>query len=172
MTAIAAVPLSAGHFTSVRKLEKAPAFARQGGRPSAAQRAGLVYERKAQGFLEKSFGKTLIKNPWVEYTTFDGQQRFCQPDAIIKDAYRIPLTVVEIKHSNTNANGKRAIQQIQLYRELVSTLYDAPCAALVMFGRYDSNSPLPASFRLINRVEDLSPALSVINILPWNPRFD
>lgn len=64
-------PSSGGPFTSTPQ-----------GR-TAAQRAGLRYERKVHEYLSSQYGEAYVASQWFRYCKRGGSPRWCQPDGIL-----------------------------------------------------------------------------------------
>lgn len=72
-------------------------FAGRRSRNSAAQRAGLAYQRKVGRYLESSRKDwILLVGPWLAYSDLGSRRRFCQPDFILDCGGGLAV-VVEVK---------------------------------------------------------------------------
>lgn len=65
---------------------------------SRAMRAGIKYERRAQGYLNELYPDTYVESPWLMFRLRrEPMLRWCQPDGMVVDIERGILLIVEIK---------------------------------------------------------------------------
>lgn len=78
-----------------------PAFV-EGQRYRGVRRAGITFERKVGGVLEKLFGYMVIPGAWIAYRDLLNGDRTCSPDYLIVDVIRGVITIVECKLTHTH----------------------------------------------------------------------
>lgn len=82
-------------------------------RPSAAQAAGLRYEKKAKAFLSSQFAE-FVDGPWFSYRRLrDHTKRFCQPDGFVAQEETLILFEIKLRWTAETAS------QLLLYREVL-----------------------------------------------------
>lgn len=77
----------------LRATVTSPGILRKKGKLSKAKRAGLNYERRAQGMIRTRYGN-IVCNPWIEFLD-DDDWKLCQPDAVVELPDR--MLVLEMK---------------------------------------------------------------------------
>lgn len=106
---------------------------------SAAQRAGIRYERKAMAFLKEAFGKDFRPSPWFKYEDFDGNLRWCQPDGIV-----VTDKMVVIWEIKVNFSSDAWWQLRKLYEPVIREAYHPPQIALAILCKsFDPAVPFP-----------------------------
>src|SRR3990172_6407776 len=102
---------------------RAPAFTYRKRKPTAAQLAGLRFEKEALSFLCSSFPGLFVPRPWFRYmVTGENDLRWCQPDGLLFSPRTGLITIIEVKIRHTND----AWQKLSgLYASVVSTLFPA-----------------------------------------------
>lgn len=119
-------------------------------RGSAAQRAGLRYERKALAHLAAEL-PGFSASPWFQYECDAAEgRRWCQPDGLLPD----PLILFEVKIRSTS----RAWWQLsQLYRPVVEKVFGRKVEGLVMVCRsFDPAEPFPVEVRHLEALSALA----------------
>lgn len=108
-------------------------------RGSAAQRAGIRYERKVIKFLSKEFGDNFTPSQWFRYANFINAPRFCQVDGLIR--LNNLLIVCEIK---VNFSSDAWWQLRHLYEPVVKlALAPERLALMVVCKSFDPAVPFP-----------------------------
>ena len=76
--------------------EANPHKSRKAARPSAAQKAGLAYQKRIGALLGDTVpAPSLVSGPWLWYLDATGRRSYCQPDFLIREPSRV--LVVEVK---------------------------------------------------------------------------
>lgn len=85
-------------IVSAWKTSEAP-YAGTRSKMSAAQRAGLAYQKRVGKFLQPlAVGAWVVSSgPWFVYCCGSGPRRYCQPDFLLLDATNRTMVVVEVK---------------------------------------------------------------------------
>lgn len=108
-------------------------------RGSAAQRAGIRYERKAIKFLTKEFGKDFTPSQWFQFTDMYGKVHFCQVDGLIR--INNFLILCEIKVTFTSDAW---FQLRKLYEPVIRKALNPPrLASLIVCKSFDPAVPFP-----------------------------
>lgn len=141
------------------------------------RKVGLRYEAKAQGYilrcLEESVGSEVkaIIAPWFVFRS-EGDRadhvRYCQPDAILFDAWERKLTIIEIKlqHCIETYNQVR-----KLYEPVVSAMYpEYSIAAVELVQWYDPHIVFPETYYFEPDILQAQAHKLAVHI--WNPRYD
>jgi hypothetical protein len=132
---------------------------------SAAQRAGIRYERKALTFLAKEFGDDFTPSQWFQYIV-NGKPRWCQVDGIVR---RNNLTViVEVKVRFTSDAWW---QLRKLYEPVVrAALRPSRLALAIVCKSFDPAVPFPEEPSILPTIWQVcSPEwnCSHIGVLQW-----
>jgi hypothetical protein len=133
-------------------------------RPSAAQKAGLRYEKRVKAFLSSRLA-SFVDGPWLSYRRLsDHQRKFCQPDGYMYD--QSVLTIFEIKYHWC----AEAATQLRLYRAVLGHLLSPrECQCMCVARSFDPSVIFEGRAHFI---DDLEPsrrdsAPNVINVLIW-----
>lgn len=120
---------------------------------TGAQKAGLAYERRAQGYLCELFPDQYVPSPWVAFR-LKGEPliRYCQPDGLIVDIAQSRVTVVEIKLRHCI---EAYIQLNGIYLPVVRKLFPLPweLRQLEVTRYYDAMVGFPVKPQLVSNVE-------------------
>lgn len=130
---------------------------------SAAQKAGLRYEKKVKAFLERSFGPLFISGPWFEFVD-QSERRWCQPDGIVVEESLI--TIVEIKYSWC---ALAWWQLVRLYAPVVGRAYNRPTRLICITRSFDPSTICPAHPYLMTGLGDNRFLFSDVGVLKWKP---
>lgn len=95
-----------------------PEWAGRPNRCRGRRRQGVLYERRAQGFLTSHWGELYFPSPWLSYLD-GGVPRWCQPDGLHFDPREGVCTIVEIKYQHCGLAWR---QLSTLYRPVVRRL--------------------------------------------------
>jgi hypothetical protein len=133
-------------------------------RPSAAQKAGLRYERKAKAYLASLY-PGFVSGPWLSYRRMaDHQKRFCQPDGYVFEADSGLLTIFEIKLRWC----AEAANQLRLYRAcLASLLHPRSVRCACVTRSFDPAVNFEGRAVLVDGSTWISEDASVIQVLIW-----
>lgn len=135
-------------------------------RSSAAQRAGLAFEKKAKDFLSSSFPHA-VPGQWFYYS--DGfRRRYCQPDFLIFDQPLSErpscLTIVEIKIRWTETAWW---QLTHLYAPVVSHFYKPEALRLVCLTKsFDPAIPVAGSTSILDTLDEELP-IDNVGVFLW-----
>ena len=130
---------------------------------SAAQKAGIRYERKALSALSKAL-PDVEQSKWFKFSDATKAFRFCQVDALL---HTEALTVIfEVK---TRFTSDAWFQLRQLYEPVVrKALYPKSFALVIICKHFDPAAPFPEPVQHINEgtLRELQ-TLSAIGVLSW-----
>lgn len=90
-------------------------------RGTGAKAEGKRYEERALGYLNYEFGDKLIPSPWLQYWD-QGEERWCQPDALIIDFKAATIIIAEVKLKHT---ADAWWQLTHKYLEVVNAIFPA-----------------------------------------------
>jgi len=148
---------------------RAPTFAMRKRKPTAAQLAGLKFEREALSFLCSTSNGLFVPRPWFRYmVTGENELRWCQPDGLLFAPYSGIITIVEIKIRHTNDAWKKLSG---LYAAVTEALFPASLwqIALCEFTRmYDCAVACEAQPHLVSQVSEVCPG--EFGVVTWKPR--
>lgn len=128
---------------------------------SAAQKAGLAYERRVARELEREYGYRFQREPCYEYETKGGRGR-CFPDALLCFGDR--LVVIEVKLSHCLGAWK---QLRGLYQPVVSVAHGLPVQVVEISRSYDPDVSLPEPHVLLLDPGQLSEPSDEYRVLRW-----
>lgn len=87
---------------------------------TAAQKSGLRYEDRLQGFLSAQFPNRYVPSPWINFQYMsEDHTRWCQPDGLLFDFRRGIITIVEAKLNHT----AEAFTQLLYYAEVLRMMF-------------------------------------------------
>jgi len=117
-------------------------------RGSAAQKAGVRYERRIHDLLAQCFQQEgFAKGQWFQFLDEGNNRRYCQVDGLTTKG---PLILFEVKIRFTS---DAYFQLHQLYKPVVEKAFGRPVDALVQVCRYyDPASPFPEPVRLLEEI--------------------
>ena len=108
----------AGTVTHAQFVTSAPSFTTMPQRYTKAQKDGLRYEKRVQGYLHQlvdRYGRgELILNPWLLYHTRSGGPtavNFCQPDCLFVDGSRVIIVECKLQHTNESWQQLRLVYE-------------------------------------------------------------
>lgn len=113
---------------------------------------GIRYEQRVHRHLRKLFGDTYVEGPWIAFN--DPHLRHCQPDALIIDARKGIVYLIEIKLRHC----PEAYWQLRrLYQPILSFLFppsawEIRCCEIVKW--YDCSIRWPEPHVLRERLLD------------------
>src|SRR3990172_5908545 len=148
---------------------RAPAFTYRRRKPTAAQLAGLRFEREALSFLCSVYPGFFVPRPWFRYmVTGENELRWCQPDGLLFSPRSGVLTIVEIKIRHTND----AWQKLSgLYASVVQALFPSQLwqVALCEFTRmFDCAVACSAQPKLYEKIDQVCPG--EFGVVTWKPQ--
>src|SRR3990172_1882817 len=148
---------------------RAPAFTLRRRKATAAQLAGLRFEKEALAFLSHSFPGTFVPRPWFRYMAAgENELRWCQPDGLLFQPRTGIITIVEVKIRHTG----EAWQKLSgLYASVVGSLFPAHLwqIALCEFTRmFDCAVACSAQPRLYDSVHQVRPG--EFGVVTWKPQ--
>lgn len=176
MTEIRPSCIPAGVVVEANFASKPPRFVKPT-KQTSARRAGLIYERKAQGYILRKLEEVPNKHrrvtpsPWIVFRSKgDGpnQVRYCQPDCLIFDGWERKITIVEIKLQHC----AEAYNQVRkLYEPVLKVMYpNYQFAALELVQWFDPHIPFVETYYFEPHICDAETNRFAIHI--WNPRYD
>ncbi len=119
-------------------------------RGSAAQKAGLRYERKVLDLLGGLFNG-FQRSPWFEFIDRTGCRRFCQPDGLWLAEGRAVIFEVKIRHVSDAYYQLRS-----LYEPVVRKVFAPQALSRIILCRsFDPSVPFPEPLEILT---ELSPA--------------
>lgn len=131
---LSARPVSGGPFggTPTRRLSG-----------SAAQKAGIRYERKALKYLASQF-PTFRQQPWLEFFA-KGGKRMCQPDGLLLMGDFVAIFEIKVRFTNT------AWWQLRkLYEPVVRAAFSPKRIGVFLVCKsYDPAVPFPEPVRFV-----------------------
>ena len=133
-------------------------------RGSAAQKAGLRYERKVLDMLVEAL-PGFQRSPWFTFEDRRGP-RWCQPDGLLPE----PLILFEVKIRTTPLAWW---QLSSLYRPVVELVFKRRVEGLVMVCRsFDPSIPMPTPVRHLLRLsvkEIIATPGETLAVYSWRP---
>lgn len=159
----------AGAIRWVRHSRRAPAFTFNRDRPSGAQRAGQLYEEKAQRHFSTRYPLLYVESPWLNFSSSIGGERWCQPDAWLVDLKRGVVTVLEYKLRHT---ADAWWQLRKLYEPVTRALFgvrDWEIAVMEIVQWYDPATTFPEKQIRMQNIDELEPGR--FGVHQWDPRF-
>jgi hypothetical protein len=127
---------------------------------SAAQKAGLRYERKVIAELIHEYPEGLLPHQWFKWED-DSGLHWCQLDAL----HYAPdvLTLFEVKSRFTSD----AWHQLRRLYEPVTrrAYYMTPARCVIICRNFDPWTRFPEPYTVITSLRDVQP--DVLNVLPW-----
>lgn len=148
-------------------MRRPPHFGGRKNRSSAAQRAGINYERRCQDeYLSQLYPDTYIPSPWVAFRLKrEPLLRYCQPDGLIVDIPRLRVIITEIKLRHCR---EAYIQLTGIYEPVVRRLFAGWDVRLVEVCKwYDSGIPFPVQPVMLSDL-DLAP-YGRLGVHIWKP---
>lgn len=134
---------------------------------TAAQKAGVRYERKVQERLSEIFGEAYSPSPWFRFLGRPGRTRrtqrrgaagasgawrWCQPDGIVRIGEAGGLVVIFEVKSRFSSDGWYQLRQ--LYHPVVMAAYRPAVVGLCLISRYyDPFVSFPEDPHLIPNLE-------------------
>lgn len=142
-----------------------------GARSSAAQRAGLRYQRLVEGWLGAEFppggDAALVVSPWYQFVDGSGQRRWCQPDAIVEFPDR--RLCIEIKTSWTTDAWwqlrKLYLPVLEAATQWQREAWQRGFIPLVICKHYDPAAKIPEEVKLLDHPREAD--ARAFNILVW-----
>jgi len=148
---------------------RAPAFTYRKRKPTAAQLAGLRFEKEAIAYLLNTCGGLFVPRPWFRYmVTGENELRWCQPDGLLFSPRSGIITIVEVKIRHTNDAWKKLSG---LYSSVTGAIFPASLwqIALCEFTRmYDCAVACESQPRLHAQVSEVCPG--EFGVVTWKPR--
>ena len=148
---------------------RAPAFTYRRRKPTAAQLAGLRFEKEALSFLCSSFPGLFVPRPWFRYmVTGENDVRWCQPDGLLFSPRTGLITIVEVKIRHTNDAWRKLSG---LYSAVTGAIFPPHLwqIALCEFTRmYDCAVACQEQPRLHAQVSEVRPG--EFGVVTWKPR--
>lgn len=133
---------------------------------TVAQKAGLRYEGKAQGFLSSLF-PAYKRSPYIRFRDGSGM-RVCIPDGILC-FYPTRVVIFEIKHLHT---PDAWWQLKKLYEPVLSAAGYKEVQVIEVCRSYDAATPFPCKVELLDLDNIRTFALQsppAFGVLPWTP---
>lgn len=127
---------------------------------TAAQKAGLKYEKKICEALSKDFGPAFVAQPSISFSDASGL-RIAIPDGLIRLGNAVGI--VEIKYSHT---ALAWWQLRQLYEPLVRQLTTARVLLFEVCYSYDPAIDFPEPHGFIHSLRS-PPTLYPVNVVQW-----
>ena len=161
----------AGAVTFASYLKTPPLFTTVPVHHTKAQKDGLRYEKRVQGYIHKLIAGrddvSVLFSPWLMYHNRSAGPtvvNFCQPDAVILSGSKV--TIVECKLQHTNDSW----QQLRLlYEPVLRKIYKDKEFALVEICKwYDSHAYYAESFYYCENV--LEAEVGKVGIHIYKPR--
>lgn len=141
-------------IVSAWKTSEAP-YAGTRSKMSAAQRAGLAYQKKIGKFLSSGRPCDLVAGPWYIYVCGDGRRRYCQPDFLLVDTTSKVTVVIEVKIRWTDLAWW---QLRELYLPVLQRVSpDVHFLPLVIVRSYDPHITIPEEVNLCADLLDARP---------------
>lgn len=128
-------------------------------RRSAAQKAGIAYQRRVGAFLAGGNRHwSLITSPWFAYCDWGGgKRRYCQPDFLLADDSNSTCVIVEVKL------GAAAVplawwQLEKLYKPVLEKTHRWQTLFSLCISRsYDPSFPAPQTPHFVDDVYSVQP---------------
>lgn len=139
---------AASDVKSVAFCEAPPALARRKG-GTAAQRRGLVFERRTLQHLSQTFSE-FEQSRWLRYQNSDGTH-VCQPDGFVELLDCVLLFEVKYTHCI------EAYWQLRhLYGPILAHLYKKPVKCIEVPRSFDPAVPWPEDIVLVTNILELA----------------
>lgn len=132
---------------------------------TAAQKAGLRYERKVHEYLASVFCDAYSPSQWFGYYDVHGSRRFCQPDGILR--FGNVAVIFEVKARFT---GDGWWQLRRLYAPIVRVAFAPSLLGLCLICRsYDPSVPFPERHDVLSDVERwvVRREFAQVGVFPW-----
>lgn len=142
-------PSGAGPFSSTPSLRG----------KSAAQKAGIRYERKIISELISEYPDGLRPGQWFRFEDASGL-RWCQVDALRVEPQR--AIVFEVK---SRFSSDAWWQLRKLYEPVVRLAFKVPVVPVVICRNFDPWAQFPEAYSVIHKLSSIQP--DVLNVLPW-----
>lgn len=140
-------------------------FSRTPAGRTAAQRAGLRYERKVHGYLEDTFPGLYMASQWFQYRDACGALRWCQPDGLLRLGNVV--VIFEVK-ARFGSDGWWQLRR--LYSSVVTAAWRPSILGLCLVCRnYDPFVPFPEGHDVVDDVERwvIRRQFAQVGVLPW-----
>lgn len=140
----------AGVVTGATFLSSPPLFTSTPVHHTKAQKLGLRYEKRVQGYLQKLVAGrndvSVLFGPWVLYHNRSNgptAANFCQPDMVIIEGSKVTIVECKLQHTNDSWHQLRL-----LYEPVLKKIYGSSCKiALVEICKwYDPHTYYAESF--------------------------
>lgn len=134
---------------------------------TAAQKAGLAYERKVHEHLADTFGSAYTPSQWYSYLDSSGKRRWCQPDGIVRVG---ALAVIFEVKSRFTADAWWQLRR--LYSSVVVCAHKPTQLGTCLVTRsYDPAVPFPEAHELISDIERwvIRREFAQVGVLQWKP---
>lgn len=134
---------------------------------TAAQKAGLKYERDVHAFLSSTFADAYIASQWFSYLDRKGARRFCQPDGLLRLGSMVVIFEVKLRFTSD------AWWQLRrLYSSVVVAAFKPRILGTCVITRsYDPAVAFPEAHELIDEVERwvIRRQFAQVGVLQWRP---
>lgn len=128
---------------------------------SAAQKAGIRYERKVLKELSAEFPGEFLPSQWFRFDDGSPSIRWCQVDGLRVAPSHV--TIFEVKSSFCAEAG---YQLRHLYLPVVRNVYPTlPVDLVVICKTFDPNVAFPEAYSIIDHLSRVVP--ETICVLPW-----
>lgn len=157
-----------GDVTSVRFADSPP-FGNGPRKMTAAQKNGKRYERKVLSALASLWAGNkackFLSAPWVEYHDNRNEPRFCQPDAILIEEWKVFIFEVKLSHTIS------AFWQLKhLYRPVIQAMFPTRAIALCEVTKsFDPSVLFPERFHLYFDPLQFVSYPQDLGVLQWKP---
>lgn len=158
---------------SAALLKGQPLWATVKNRPTAARRAGLRYEARAQAHLHELYPEELmdqgiayLQSPWIIFSLKgEPMPKYCQPDGLIIDLPKSRITVVEIKLKHT---ADAHTQLAGIYTPVVRRIFPGfQIRTLELTRWYDPAIDFPVPVQLVSDISLVPSGRMGVHI--WTP---
>jgi len=157
------------HFQHLHGTPKYVRFRSSGAEGSkgltAAQKAGLRYEAKAQDYLSRTLGEDYHIAPYLHFTDLHGLRRTCVPDGILFDN-RGGAIIFEIKISHVPDAWWQLRKLYQLVLEQLG--YISEVSVIEVVRSYDPSQAFPEEVSIIRGLDGLGQS-NRFRVLLWRP---
>lgn len=145
------IPQSVEWARPLGEMEALPHGEKPARRSSAAQRAGLAYQRKVARLVVEGFSSWDVRiGPWFLYCDASGRRRYCQPDLLLRDGKSGTILLVEVKLRWTSDAW---YQVRKLYQPVVELCHNPPLLfTLCICKSYDPAIVVPEEVALSDRL--------------------
>lgn len=135
-------------------------------RGTAAQKAGLRYERKVHEHLSSVFGSLYRPSQWFRFEDQHGRMRWCQPDGLL--CVRDVALVFEVKARHTSDAWW---QLRRLYAPVVSrALYARTVGLCCIVRSYDASVPFPEPLEWVDDLRHWAEGpFDRMGVFSWKP---